>query len=780
MKKFFAFLGVSFAVICAAVSCSKNDPAPEPTVSISVNPKTLSFSADGASQTVEVLSTNDWTASSVPGWLSLDVKSGKGGSSATKVTVTVPENTSSEKSGTIVFSVKGGTSTANLSVTQAASSTPHPELQGKRFLICANSMVYYGGLVQKGGTGSTDQGMLYQLMKANGIDVTVYDCTAGDHYLSDFIGSCKTKPEDGDHLAGIDLSKIDYVVLSQAGSNVASFIDDARAVYKRVTDRNPNAKKIYINHIYAVYKAHNNILLKLKTLHDEDGVTIVNCGQLAYDIYNGVVKVPGGSLSYSDKYTFVNHTSSDTHHPNPLMGYMMTQMLYCAVTGDSASFPGYLDLAKSCKYATGSVTYDEYYAKYYTTAAAHPFMDVMSNATEMAGIQQLIPGYINKYASGGDQPIPGPEPDPDPMPSSIATASDFVNFIRNYAATYTGEMNITADLDLDEMDVVPAADFAGVLNGNGHKISNMILSLPIFLKNSGTIKNIVVDETCGLYPETYMLTNQNFAIFAGTNSGTIEGCSSAANINVEAGNMVITNQIASIVGSNSGEIKSCTNTGRILISPEKISIAIAAGGIVGAAPSGTISGCVNRGNVEVTPDEVSSNLEIKVGGLVANNTKGLFRDCANYGAVVCKVNNSKPRVGGLIGWQAAVDDGSNYNILENCTVNCTVSAGSWESNKTPQWEGGNDVMGSGAMVVGRFSGQSGKSSNLYFGTVEKPVYVGGTIECVHPDHAKSVVLNADNYKSYVCGGGSANNYAGDPSNPVTWQVFNAVYKSDAL
>lgn len=84
------------------------------------------------------------------------------------------------------------------------------------------------------------------------------------------------------------------------------------------------------------------------------------------------------------------------------------------------------------------------------------------------------------------------------------------------------------------------------------------------------------------------------------------------------------------------------------------------------------------------------------------------------------------------------------------------------------------------MVVGRFSGQSGKSSNLYFGTVEKPVYVGGTIECVHPDHAKSVVLNVDNYKSYVCGGGSANNYAGDPSNPVTWQVFNAVYKSDAL
>ena len=149
-----------------------------------------------------------------------------------------------------------------------------------------------------------------------------------------------------------------------------------------------------IKEILVVLPAAGN----LKVLHEQDDVTIVNCGQLAYDIYTGKVKVPGGNMTYSDRYTFCNHKGSDdTHHPNPLMGYIMTQMTFCAMTGTDADFAGYASLIKSCKFAAGSTTYDNSYSTYSPPPAAHPFMDVIDNPAEMKGIQQLIPQYINKY-----------------------------------------------------------------------------------------------------------------------------------------------------------------------------------------------------------------------------------------------------------------------------------------------------------------------------------------------------------------------------------------------
>ncbi len=79
------------------------------------------------------------------------------------------------------------------------------------------------------------------------------------------------------------------------------------------------------------------------------------------------------------------------------MGYIMTQMVYSALTGESADYPDYAALIKSCKFAAGSTGYNDYYSAYYTTPAALPFMNVIDNDAEMKGIQQLIPMYIDKY-----------------------------------------------------------------------------------------------------------------------------------------------------------------------------------------------------------------------------------------------------------------------------------------------------------------------------------------------------------------------------------------------
>lgn len=286
-------------------------------------------------------------------------------------------------------------------------------LNGKKIMVIGNSMVYYGGCVQNGSQKNPDPGLLSQLIKAYSETATVYDCTYGGHALHDFTSKgCVSSKLHGDagttssgNCPGLGtellptsvIPSVDYVFISEAGDNNSLFYTDATAVFKRFKDANPNVKCFYINHIYSVYKTHTNVTSNLSRLH-ADGVTIINCGQLAYDIYTGRVKVPGGNMSYSDRYTFCNHTSSDTYHPNPLMGYIMSQMCYCALTGREPFFENYSSLIKGSYYGGGgSVSYSNYYNKYYTTAAAHPFMDVIDNKAEMRGIQELIPSYINKY-----------------------------------------------------------------------------------------------------------------------------------------------------------------------------------------------------------------------------------------------------------------------------------------------------------------------------------------------------------------------------------------------
>ena len=79
------------------------------------------------------------------------------------------------------------------------------------------------------------------------------------------------------------------------------------------------------------------------------------------------------------------------------MGYIMTQMLYAALSGDNTPDANWSNLIKSCKYSSSPIPYNEYYAKYYTTPAEVPFMTVIDNAAEMKGIQELIPKYIDRF-----------------------------------------------------------------------------------------------------------------------------------------------------------------------------------------------------------------------------------------------------------------------------------------------------------------------------------------------------------------------------------------------
>lgn len=366
----------------------------------------------------------------------------------------------------------------------------------------------------------------------------------------------------------------------------------------------------------------------------------------------------------------------------------------------------------------------------------------------------------------------------DPKPSAIATADDFVLYMDKYASSETGTMTMTADIDMKGRTLEGGVTFPGVFDGQGHSIKNLEIAQPLFAENSGTVQNIVIDASCVFTPNPEV---EYQGLLVGNNSGTISSVTNNAEIKIP-GTVVCTirNKVAPFAGYSTGDISKCINNGAINIVPSEIGAnGIIAGGIVAMALSGKVSECVNNAAVSVDPAYMSGNGELQVGGFVGSNAKAMFTDCRNFGDVSVHTSSTsyyKSRVGGMIGWQDKVDDGTNYNILENCAVNCKVSSDSWEKNKCPQWEGGNDVLSSGSMVVGRMNGQSGKSSNLYFGTDAKPLKVAGTVESTNSEHASSVTLTKDNYTSYLCGGGSATNYAGDPTNPCTWQVWKAIYE----
>lgn len=275
-------------------------------------------------------------------------------------------------------------------------------INGMKVVFIGNSMIYYGGVVTKGNMQGKDYGWFYEIAKANGDDITVYDCTYGDHTIKDFTeAGCQRKNSSGnpdghgDLLDKIDLADVDLVFFSEAGQNNSNLVTHVKSVMKRFTK--PGVRFFYLAHTYSYTKNHTALLNKLPELQ-KAGVTVVDWGHVCYDIYSGKVNVPGGTLKYT-KNSFVNNAGSDAHHPNPLAGYIQAQAAYCAATGRSAVGQKY-SMRTKLKYGDGTVSYDAYRNKYYTDPSSTNFTDVFASESEMHGIQQLIDEYNKKWGCG--------------------------------------------------------------------------------------------------------------------------------------------------------------------------------------------------------------------------------------------------------------------------------------------------------------------------------------------------------------------------------------------
>lgn len=278
---------------------------------------------------------------------------------------------------------------------------------GGKILVIGNSMTYYGKyVIEKSQTTSVnarrnDKGYLYQVCKANYLDVSVTNFTFGNHRFEDFYsGKCAAdRGHNGyNHLKDLTDRNYDYVILQEG--NEASLEENILAECQPLMDifleANPNTKFVFLVQ-HTTHTEDNAWRSTIKEL-EENGIIVVDWGAMIVDLINGVVTPPGALETYSKFSFIVNKSATDGRHPNILAGYLAAQMTYCAITGESAVGQDYSfwnDTTANSAFSLSSYK-GTYYAYDKTVPSYTNFETVFKSPTEMTGLQQLIDQYLEE------------------------------------------------------------------------------------------------------------------------------------------------------------------------------------------------------------------------------------------------------------------------------------------------------------------------------------------------------------------------------------------------
>ena len=246
---------------------------------------------------------------------------------------------------------------------------------------------------------------------------------------------------------------------------------------------------------------------------------------------------------------------------------------------------------------------------------------------------------------------------------------------------------LDADIDLAGVELVSAADFYGVFDGQGYSIKNWNTSRGLFIVNHGTVKNIVIDSTCTL---TAPSEGNNVSLIVEDNEepGIVEGC-------VNKGNIVVTDvsatgrRIGGVAGVSYGTVRDCVNYGKIDVTSEAVNNGQYIGGVVGytntnagtkeALGTDFLANCINYGEIKVLfPCKPNKSY---VGGVLggtqtAASTAAVYQgqivNCLNYGKVSYRFevldSGTYANVGGVVGYsQANMEGCDNHGYVSFTT-----------------------------------------------------------------------------------------------------------------
>lgn len=296
---------------------------------------------------------------------------------------------------------------------------------------------------------------------------------------------------------------------------------------------------------------------------------------------------------------------------------------------------------------------------------------------------------------------------------SAASAGDFSAWVDEKS----GEVLLGSDIDFQGGTLTAASDFTGILNGQGYSLKNLTLNHEIFTKLSGTVKNLVFDESCQFAVPTTsgtgkvyrgFLTNQAvkgsfitgcvsratcakaefahmanmfFGVIAGYSYGTIRDCINYTDIDITTAAMDAGLDMGCLVGAfhyTYSTITDCVNFGDFKFTVTGADNTLYLGGIVGVYTNSTLTDCINHGNITYNASP-SSATEFQVGGVTGGNgstTSCTLTDCSNTGDVTVYTTGTlyRPYVGGVMG--------KGYATIGGCSNSGKVAVTGTYAQKT--------------------------------------------------------------------------------------------------
>ncbi len=314
---------------------------------------------------------------------------------------------------------------------------------------------------------------------------------------------------------------------------------------------------------------------------------------------------------------------------------------------------------------------------------------------------------VRCFREGSDSGSSTPDPEIPATPGNrtIMTVADLQNFIAavnagDYSAwkSRDGEVKLGADLDLAGADLTPIESFDGVFNGQNFALKNWKTTRGLFDKNTGVVKNVIIDATCTL-TVAYDSTGDKQSGFVAENNqptGVVSGC-------VNHGFVKSTDvscaghRIGGVVGVSYGIVNDCINYGEVNITSEAVNSSLSIGGVVGfintnastkdALGADFLVNCINRGKVTVLFPSLPK--KVFVGGVLgatqnaASTTAaylGQIKNCVNHGEVSYRFETlaagTYANVGGVVGYaQANMENCDNYGEVSYTTPTDPSAAG---------------------------------------------------------------------------------------------------------
>ena len=293
--------------------------------------------------------------------------------------------------------------------TEPTTESPAQKLlDGKKVAFLGCSYTFRTYAVHKGmGIASGmenrvhDEETFYRLCKENGAEVDVLDWTFSNHALGDIIHSKTCRHCSRNHVDDLTDRYYDYVVLMEidecaSGEDYLKVTEEAMQFFR---EANPNVEFIYVVHHATYFSTYGPEWREGIALIQNTGVKMIDWGTLYLDIVYGQVEVPGAEHDFNKFSFIISKTASDGYHPNPLIGYLYSLMVYCAITGEKAEGQPYAfmtegeQLEKWENYKKNSYCFDNPKTEF--DERDTNFIDVLSSAADIKGLQTLVDSYMN-------------------------------------------------------------------------------------------------------------------------------------------------------------------------------------------------------------------------------------------------------------------------------------------------------------------------------------------------------------------------------------------------